>query len=363
MVEMSSKNNNLAVPDIQAWFYLDYIRLLGAFLVIGIHTSFLTQIGEKWDYIYKSDIAEFAVPFFYACTGFFLIFSRPDIDFNTKLKGNIFKIFRLYILWSLLYLPLTVIGCLFSEDSIMTYAFKCLRNYLFVGENFYSWQLWYLHGLLVALLGFYLLKRILSDKGILVVASALYIVGILINSANAQIINVPDIFSGAVTLYFKIFVTTRNGIFQSLAFVMVGYWVAFHVKTEKFKLNYPVTIMFGFVLYLTKVICDVKMIWGGYCGQCLTLPVFCILFMLIISHGISMYDIGKSKSTGRMGKSIYCRNLSANIYYIHMYFVAICSLLFGKDYKNIWSFFIVASVSIVIGTCLVYCKKRYKMKS
>lgn len=55
-------------------------------------------------------------------------------------------------MWSAIYLPLTISGWIIEGGLDPTYLILCLRNFVFVGENFYSWTLWYLNGLVFALL-------------------------------------------------------------------------------------------------------------------------------------------------------------------------------------------------------------------
>lgn len=51
---------------------LDIIKLIAAFMVIGLHTRPFLSISVFADSIYNYDIANYAVPLFYACTGFLL---------------------------------------------------------------------------------------------------------------------------------------------------------------------------------------------------------------------------------------------------------------------------------------------------
>lgn len=127
------------------------LKFICAFLVIGIHTRPFQASNVALDKLFYYDISNYAVPFFYACTGYFLIARQPEKELHTKLLLRCKKVMKLYLIWSVIYLSLTICGW-WIEDGGIKYWVSCLRNYIFVGENFYSWTLWYLNGLIFALL-------------------------------------------------------------------------------------------------------------------------------------------------------------------------------------------------------------------
>lgn len=118
-------------------------------------------ISNVADEIFYHDISNYAVPFFYACTGYFLVAGSADGSLNGRLSIRIKKVLRLYIIWSIIYAPLTLYGWMMESNGKTFYLLLCVRNYIFVGENFYSWTLWYLNGLIFALI---LIKLLLKKK-------------------------------------------------------------------------------------------------------------------------------------------------------------------------------------------------------
>lgn len=71
---------------------IDYLKLFCAFLVIVIHTHPFYSISEKVDILFIRNIACFAVPFFYVCTGYFMEISEGSLT-EEKLKNKIKKTF------------------------------------------------------------------------------------------------------------------------------------------------------------------------------------------------------------------------------------------------------------------------------
>lgn len=94
---------------------IDLIKFLCAYLVIGIHTRPLQAVSVLLDKVVYYNISNYAVPFFYACTGYFLIVKQPEKDLHTKLGYSIKKIFNIYIIWSIVYLPLQFMDGLLKE--------------------------------------------------------------------------------------------------------------------------------------------------------------------------------------------------------------------------------------------------------
>ena len=62
---------------------IDLLRFICAFLVIGIHTRPFQAINDVLDNLFYYDISNYAVPFFYACAGYFLIIKQPTEDLHT----------------------------------------------------------------------------------------------------------------------------------------------------------------------------------------------------------------------------------------------------------------------------------------
>ena len=89
---------------------LDLMKFICAFLVIGIHTRPFQVVSDVADKLFYYDISNYAVPFFYACTGYFLIVRQQNKGVHEKICFRIKKVLRLYVIWSIIYLPLTFCG-------------------------------------------------------------------------------------------------------------------------------------------------------------------------------------------------------------------------------------------------------------
>ena len=63
---------------------LDLLKFICAFLVIGIHTKPFQAVSDVADKLFYYDISNYAVPFFYACTGYFLIVKQQNEHMHKK---------------------------------------------------------------------------------------------------------------------------------------------------------------------------------------------------------------------------------------------------------------------------------------
>lgn len=89
---------------------IDLLKFICAFLVIGIHTRPFQASSNFLDKLFYYDISNYAVPFFYACTGYFLIVKSSEENLHAKLIFRCKRTLQIYLMWSVSYLPLTISG-------------------------------------------------------------------------------------------------------------------------------------------------------------------------------------------------------------------------------------------------------------
>lgn len=333
---------------ISSYKLIDLLKFICAFLVIGIHTRPFQARDNLLDQFFYYDISNYAVPFFYACTGYFLIIKQSGEDLHTKLMFRCKKILKMYLIWSAIYIPLTLVGWIIEGERKLVYLLLCLRNFVFVGDNFYSWTLWYLNGLIFALILLDILSKRLSIRKIVGIGSFTYLIGIGLTMLNGHLESLPSFFEKPIDLYFSLFVTTRNGLFQSLVFVAIGMLIAQKDSTNELKLCKKDGLFMGGI-YIVKV--GLSLMGRQYFTQILDLPTFWFLFEIII------YTCRKVNFKGMFYKQL--RDMSETIYFVHMYLVAFCSLVLYKgDYHNFKSYFICTGGAVTIALFCQICKNK-----
>lgn len=171
-----------------------------AFFVIAIHTHPFEFFNLPVFVMRLYDlICSCAVPFFFLTTGYLLARKlRKNSDFNIKsniVKKSLKKTFRLYIIWSIVYIPLALYeySHIYKEllgSRILYDVVLYIHGLIFKGEHFNSWILWYLLSSIYALMMIYfLVKKGKSIKYITIIGVFVFIIGIvmtdLINTTSS----------------------------------------------------------------------------------------------------------------------------------------------------------------------------------
>lgn len=289
--------------DRQNFNGIDCVKLLMALVVVGIHTLSPETFSEGISCCISAVYA-LAVPFFFVTSGFLL---------SSKIKGSareeqlaylrkwLRRLERLYILWTIIYLPYAIYGFSLEPLGFTKALAVYARNVILVGENYWSWPLWYLLAMLVAGCMIYLLLRFKVKRTYwYILAIAFAIVGILLDELHANNL-------GGVNLYYSIFKTTRNGFFVGFPYMVLGLHLSsYGIQFSKLSLFTLLTI--------------------GFVAQLVDIPLSCYitvyaLFALILSINFP---------TRKDLIYINVRLSSSVIYFIHMLWVGLLHLLFPE---------------------------------
>lgn len=196
---------------------IDVMKFVMAIFVVAIHTHPENSIVNPIILNIINSIYSLAVPFFFVASGFFVYNKIKTRDYEGRLKymrSWIYRIVRLYFIWTLIYLPYAIIGFKKDELELTKCVVVYLRNVIFVSENYLSWPLWYLLALIVGgSIVYLMLKLKIKLYTMSCVALLLVFIGILIDSWCTY---------GGFEMYFKLFKHTRNGLFIGFPFMIIG---------------------------------------------------------------------------------------------------------------------------------------------
>lgn len=302
-----------------------------ACVVVAIHThpekSFCLWTGAER---IVTIIYNMAVPFFFMASGF-LLSKKVQIPLGSNsisyIKRYLSKICRMYLVWTLLFLPFTVWGFVKDEVPFLKSLLIFLRNILFVGENFYSWPLWYLLALIVAVSILYnLLLWKVRLKCIVLIALSLYAVGLIIQFFRGE-----GYVDCVIDLYYKVFFTTRNGFFVGLVYVVLGFQLA-HVYKRLKKVFCMVSVLVGFIgTFFHWAFFDLLLLYS--------------LFVLILQINVHFLSCKICSNL---------RSMSTIIYFIHMYWVAFWEALISqKADLSLWLYLLVLFSSVLTSILLL----------
>ncbi len=274
--------------------YVDYFRLVAAFLIVAIHMGPFAAISESMDYYIVYCLGRIAVPFFIAVTGYFSFYKED----TPKMLKTIWKLLILYIVATIIYLPIN-----FYAGNLPSSFGEALRWFFFDG-TFY--HLWYLPGVIIGGLLVIGLQKVFSDRLVLVISSVLYVFGLLGDSyygLTAQIPALKACYDGI----FLISTYTRNGIFLTPIFLILGIFLHKYAKGMDSRKS-----MIGMIICLVLLLIEGgltrHLAWQRHNSMYVMLPfVMFFLMALLFSR--------EASKTGNRFKRI--RDISLWIYLLH----------------------------------------------
>lgn len=322
---------------------IDVCKLVMAILVVAIHTNPMVACENGTILSVYNSLVSLAVPFFFIASGFFLgkkMTATIGDEENLKtIKSYLFRIIKLYLLWTIIYLPLTIYDYVVSGDSIAYCIALFVRGLFLIGEHYNSWILWYLLSTIYALTFIYFMcKMKVSRKILLLVSTIVLLIGFSLDSLVS--------YTGELAAFlsfikkFVILSIDSGRIFRGVFFITIG--VLFSKKEISLKLCYPICLI-GFLL---------NIIFDGFLGN------VCLAISSIALFGIAMTIKGKKNKCFPI-----MRQCSTVIYFIHLYVWSFYyAIVYGKKTYGVDSFIIVSIVSLLIALCWTCLKNINKNK-
>ena len=175
-----------------------------------------------------------SVAYFFLVSGFF-IFRGMEFPLCGEDRRRFFRAIsrqlRLYLLWSVVYLPLSVYGELevYGRTPVRA-AVDIAWGMAVLGRNYLSWHLWYLMALMISELILFLLARAgLRERGMVWLSAAFFLAGRVLD-----VLHMAEDFpgKGMVDGYFTVFGSTYTALFSGLFYVSLGLYAARH-RTEQ----------------------------------------------------------------------------------------------------------------------------------
>lgn len=270
----------------QYFYAFDYIKFLLCFIVVAIHVDIFCPIQENSILSYLEQIA---VPIFFVITGFFFG--------NKRLEGHdillyVKKYLSLYLLWALIYAPIAIIHYQSNNFPFFKCVLITVKNYLFCGENYLAWSLWYLHSLVLSFLVIYLFRKIhlhyilIFLFGVILYLSTYYVLN---HQADPKL---QPFALRLITALFKLFASLRT--FLGLVYVSAGVLISKYAGFLSKKQILILSILF-FILSITE--CPLRRIFGASSV---------VLIALL------------SKCNKPRKESLWMREISTIIYLIHL---------------------------------------------
>lgn len=303
-----------------------------AICVVAIHTKpMIGVLGWKKE-LYDTIVA-LSVPFFFTSTGY-LVFGSLIVPYGcvfnqNKLKRQVHKFLKTYLLWSFIYLPLAIYGFVVVEKcGVVKALILYTRNILFQGQNYFSYPLWYLLAALYASVVFYFIVR----KGFRT-RDVLFAIAVSFIAAKVTDILIDNQYSLQGTLEIVAFLlqkTIADGRVLSGIYTMLIGAVIRKYKEKLDLIGKQYLILCFLVLFAVDVFFDNSFLRVAVC----------------VSFFISVQSLKLHFLKAKWG--LYLRRLSSVMFYTHMIFFFIFGMFVGKEPAYGLAGFIVSLIAAIV---------------
>lgn len=331
--------------NITRYSSIDISKLFFAYLILIAHVFVVNNV--------KNDIVEaliilidIVVPVFFLMSGFFL-YNHISNNLDKKkiiIKKYLKRIVIMYLIWETIMFVFRIpniirIGINLKQQAI--YWIKFFRVLILIGD----YQLWYLIGLVWAVLIFYALFRNNSLKGCIVIAVLLWMLRIVLN------VYYDSLVSSSFTKYLMhvfniIFGTTRNGFFTGFPFLIAGCLFAkYQMKLLTSRIKKKLVIIASIALVVLYV--GSKMNKYYLLSNTLLALTVAAVFLAILLFKNSF----NSKKYS---------DLSTIIYLSHMFFVILVSnICFSTNINNGILFVIIIGITTIFSLIILRMSRRF----
>jgi hypothetical protein len=313
-----------------------------AIFVVAIHThpfeNYTLGFLEK---IYNMLVST-AVPFFFIASGFLLFKKVENLINLEKIWKYLIKMIKLYFIWTLIYMPLTIYSYIVNEHSILMDTLLFIRGLFFIGEHYRSWILWYLLSLIYSMfiIGI-LLKFKVSLKRIFTISIVLFVFGNIMSFLVNNVNDLQGILKILVKFYSYVFGSGR--IFTGMFYISSGIIIA------KTKIN--VVTLGALAIMLVGIICY---LFAPSLLSSLSIAIYSVAFFFVVLK----IQLKNNFIYKKM------RETSTTFYFLHLICWSIYTIIFIKnpDHYGMDSFVITILGCLFMSIILIYLK-RYKLFS
>lgn len=281
---------------------LDIAKFVMAMLILTQHTS--NEWAHSTGLVHAFfGLGNFAVPFFFACSGF-LFFSKFKTLDNKGQKDYYKKwsirIGKMYLVWTLIYNTFVLYHYWrnnFPTDEILYDIHRAIVY------STYS-TIWFLPALWVGVSICYWMKRHCSGLVTFIVMAVLLLIGNTFGSYGTLVCNQSDAVRSMYDWYMDVFVTWRNGAFNGAPFVALGMLMVYRPELKlKQWMNVAMTGLFC-GLFVIEAFLIVRYHFSSATDQgFMMLPATYFMMVTLVGWNVKPRPIWQ-----------HCRNLSMLIF-------------------------------------------------
>ncbi len=315
---------------------IDVLKLIMAFAVVAIHTQPLEACSNSNLLNAYDLLVNMAVPFFFLSSGYLLAVKMHWPYGNAgdlaRIRTQLKKITWLYILCSIVYLPLAIHPFILHRMSPSQAIVQYIKGFFLRGEQYNSWHLWYLLSTIYALLLIWAVLKIWrTPKSLIYISIMAGICSIGITTLAQSTHNLSPAFALLQRIIQSSICNSR--LLRGMVYIPIGMLLA-HKQIP------AVWNWVGLVIGYTANFFVSDEIMSSYLLMITSIALFGIIEKIDLKNN-SIYG--------------HFRNMSTIIYLIHMYIWSFYyKIVYGEKTFGIDSFLVTSIVSTIISFIVVY---------
>lgn len=314
---------------------IDCMRIFCSLMVVVVHTYPFYEAFPTIGFISSNIIGRILIPFFFICAGYF--FQKGGlVTSDEKFSRYSSKLIRLYLLWSLLYIPFGIYRL--SYTMVLSPKLWAPAAILALGTFGTYFHLWYMAALIGAVFFCkYYLKKF-SLNSLLILSAFLFIIGCVETYYGALPLRIQQ----DIDLYMSILFTTRNAAFLGIFLFTIGLWIGKHDFNVSIKHPGRYAALF-FVLFVAEAFFVRNQGWAlDYNFYFLVVPFSFFWFCFLLNTDIKLkWD------------PLLFRQYSVIIYFSHGIFLELVPFLCITFNSNLFSNGAFRLFSVLIPTLIL----------
>ena len=322
----------------RSYIGIDVAKFVMAIFVLALHTNPFLDVNKGLEWCSRSVLTVIAVPFFFIANGFFAL--RTD----ESAKRSIQKLLALYLIWSVVYLPFTILKLTSDGKTILDYFYR-----FFVYGSYDT--IWYLLAASIGLLLVWLLKKWKGIRFAFVVMLCFHFIAILGTSYAGTIENtiVWNFFSA----YYRLFFSFKNGLFFGGVYIALGGVIRESLETPLFEKNEKKRLsVFTSVLFLAMAVETVVCKYFHLDTYGVDMKIMLIPFSLVLFELLLNFNCKISERT-----ALFLRKMSVLVFLTQRLFLTGFELLGVNCHSLLW-FLLVACSTMAFSLLIILASRK-----
>lgn len=284
-------------------YSLDFIKF---FAILGVVTIHSVPAETEWGLVLNT-LSRFAVPFFFAVSGFLISQKLNGSQQSKVVKKYLSNIAMIYICWTAFYITFDFVKiAYFNPTDFTNYISEnltILKLLYYGGAASGGYQLWFLPALFWSVLVLYIFNKFNKIGLLLILGLGLNIVGLLGQAYGKAM---PE---------FKLPFSTQDSLFFGIFYTTLGFWMGRNEVIKKIKANGFSLVAACSVLLILQV--AESLLLNSPSGYFLT-TIFLTPCLILLT--LKFKDLGKGLRITTIGAK------SLGVYVVHVFVISVLQL-------------------------------------